>query len=66
MKIELLTIVEAAKECRTAVSTFHLWIRQGRIPSLKLGRKRLVRREDLDRFIESGVTVRASPPPFRG
>lgn len=53
---ELLWIEEVADACRASVGTVRHWIRTKRLPSLRLGRRRLVRREDLDRFLRSAAT----------
>jgi len=48
----LLLLEEVARECRTSVSTVRYWIQSGRLPSIRPGRRRLVRRRDLERFLE--------------
>ncbi|RYZ03092.1 MAG: helix-turn-helix domain-containing protein [Myxococcales bacterium] len=42
---------EVAEETRTALSTVRHWIATGRLPSTRPGRRRLVRRADLERFL---------------
>ena len=53
---ELLWIEEVAELCRAPVGTVRHWMRTGRLPSLRLGRRRLVRREDLDALLASART----------
>jgi excisionase family DNA binding protein len=47
----LLLLSEVADLCRVPVGTVRHWIRTGRLASLRPGRKRLIRREDLSRFL---------------
>jgi excisionase family DNA binding protein len=44
---ELLLISEVAAACRVSVATVRYWIQRGRLPSVRPGRRRMVRREDL-------------------
>jgi len=55
---ELLQLEEVAKLARVSVSTVRHWIKTGRLPSLRPGR-RLVRRADFDRFLVSGAQRKA-------
>jgi excisionase family DNA binding protein len=48
---EFLTVPEVAARCRTSEETVRRWLRQGRLPSTGVGRRRLVRRADLDRLL---------------
>jgi excisionase family DNA binding protein len=43
----LLTVDEAATVARTSASTIRFWIATNRLASLKPGRRRLIRRQDL-------------------
>lgn len=43
----LLTVTEAADTARTSPSTIRHWLAIGRLPSVKPGRRRLIRRADL-------------------
>jgi len=56
---ELLWIEEVAEACRTPIGTIRHWIRTGRLPSLRLGRRRMVRRSDLETMLaaSSGPAV---------
>ncbi len=51
MPNELLFLEEVAVETRAALSTVRYWITTGKLPSLRPGRRRLVRRSDLERFL---------------
>jgi len=46
-----LLLEEIAEETRTPISTVRHWIAQGRLPSVRPGRRRLVKRSDLDAFM---------------
>lgn len=48
---ELLTLGEVATMCRTVISTARWWVHIGKLKSIKVGRRRLVRRVDLDAFL---------------
>ncbi len=52
---ELMTLPEAAAALRVKVSTLRAWRAQRRLPFVKLQGKVLLRRADLERFIESSV-----------
>lgn len=48
---ELLNLAEAAKELRLSIYTLRAWAWQRRIPIVRLGRRVLMRREDLETLI---------------
>lgn len=48
---QYLLVTEVAELARTSVGTVRAWVRQGRLPSVKPGRHRLVRRVDFDAFM---------------
>jgi excisionase family DNA binding protein len=50
-----LYLVEVARECRASTSTVRHWIAVGRLRGVRPGRRLLVTREDLDRFIEDST-----------
>ena len=52
---EFLFVEEVAQLCRAPVGTVRGWLRERRLPSFRLGRRRLVRREDLDHFLREAV-----------
>ncbi len=51
---QLLTVEEAAKYLGVQKSTIYSWAWRRKIPSVKMGRRRLFDQEDLDRIIEAG------------
>jgi excisionase family DNA binding protein len=53
---EYLLLPEVAAACRTSVSTVRVWIAAGRLPSIRPGRRRLVHRLALARFLEEAGT----------
>ena len=53
--LNLLSLEEAAKELRISIYTVRLWRAQNKIPIVKLGRRVLVRREDLEEFVNRSV-----------
>ena len=55
---EYLLLDEVARKCRTSVSTVRVWLAAGRFPSIRPGRRRLVRRDALQRFLDQ-----SAPPP---
>jgi excisionase family DNA binding protein len=57
-----LLLEEVADETRTPLSTVRQWIAQGRLPSVRPGRRRLVKRADLDAFMAPPVPVPANAP----
>lgn len=61
---ELLTLPEVAKILKVSLSTVRAWIREGRLPSVKVGHFRRVISEDLKRFIEGGRTSEERYPRF--
>jgi excisionase family DNA binding protein len=50
---ELLTVDEVIKVLRVGRTTTNQLMWSGELPSVKVGRRRLVRRTDLERFIEA-------------
>lgn len=54
-----LTVREAAGYLKVSDSTMRRWIVEGRIPTVKLGRLRRIRSDDLQKAINSGL--KASP-----
>lgn len=55
MPSPFLFLSEVSEYTRAPLSTVRHWIATGRLPSVRLGKHRLVRREDLDAFIESAA-----------
>jgi len=58
----LLTVVELEQHSRISRYTWRLWIRQGRLPVHRLGRRVRVSEEDYRRFLEEN---RISPSEGR-
>ncbi|MET0794629.1 MAG: excisionase family DNA-binding protein [Polyangiaceae bacterium] len=55
-----LLLHEIAEETRTPLSTVRHWIATGKLPSVRPGRRRLVRRADLDAFLVRPANDRAA------
>ena len=51
---DILLIPEVARVARASESTVRWWIATGRLRSFRPGRRRLIRRSDLESFIERG------------
>jgi excisionase family DNA binding protein len=52
---ELLTLKEGADQLRLSIHTVRAWIFQKRIPFVRLGRRVLLRREDLEEFVTKNL-----------
>lgn len=52
--LDLLNLEEAAKELRVSIHTMRGWSQKGRFPKVKLGRRVLIKREDLEEFVRRG------------
>ena len=52
---ELLNVPEGAKELRVSKHTIRAWIYAKRIPHVRLGRRVLLRKEDLENFVNKNV-----------
>lgn len=50
--IEIITLPETAKILRVSQVTMRKWVRQGRLPHLKLGSRVMLRKKDILDFIE--------------
>lgn len=50
-----LTLVEASNECRVSPNTFMAWVRAGRVPYIRIGRKYLFSRELLNDFLKGRI-----------
>jgi excisionase family DNA binding protein len=61
MASEYLFLEEVASEARVAVSTVRHWVGTGKLASIRPGRRRLVRRCDLEAFF----TATTAAPTFR-
>ena len=52
---ELLNLKEGAKELKLSIHTLRAWIYQKRIPCVRLGRRVLLRREDLEELVKKNM-----------
>ncbi len=52
---ELLDLREGAKELKLSIHTLRAWTYQKRIPFVRLGRRILLRREDLEELVKKNV-----------
>ena len=52
---DLLNLKEGAKELKISIHTIRSWIYQKRIPFVRLGRRILLRREDLEELVKKNV-----------
>ena len=53
--LDLLNLQEGAKELKISLHTMRAWIFQKRIPFVRLGRRVLLRRSDLEEFVNRNV-----------
>jgi excisionase family DNA binding protein len=60
-----LALDEAADYLRVSIRTLERLIRQGRIASTTIGRRRLVHRSALDAYATSGEEIAPATPPRR-
>jgi excisionase family DNA binding protein len=51
--VQFFMLEEVSAYMRTPVSSIRQWIRDGKLPSVRPGRRRLVRVGDLKKFLES-------------
>jgi len=61
MSSPFLLLVEVAEETRTPLSTVRHWVASGKLASTRPGRRRLVRRTDLDAFLADKSSERRVP-----
>ena len=55
MSVELFDLKEGARELHLSIHTLRSWIYQKRLPHVRLGRRVLLRKSDLEEFINKGV-----------
>lgn len=53
---ELLTVEELEKESKISRHTWRLWLKQGRLPAVHLGRRVRVERDAYQRFVADNRT----------
>ena len=58
---ELLDLKEGAKELKISIHTMRAWIQQKRLPFVHLGRRVLLRRQDLEEFVEKNLVEAREP-----
>lgn len=52
---ELLNLRESAREMKISIHTLRAWIYQKRLPYVHLGRRVLLRREDIENFVKKNL-----------
>jgi len=52
---DLVNLKESARELRVSIHTLRAWTHQKRLPFVRLGRRVLLRREDLESFVNKNV-----------
>ncbi len=52
---ELLSLKEGAMELKLSIHTLRSWVYQKRIPFVRLGRRVLLRRQDLETLVSKNV-----------
>jgi len=52
---ELLSLKEGAKELKLSIHTLRAWIYQKRLPCVRLGRRVLLRKQDLEELVNKSV-----------
>ena len=55
MLTELLNLKEGAEKLKVSIHTLRAWAYQRRFPVVKLGRRTLLRKEDIENFINKNV-----------
>lgn len=58
MPTEYLLLEEVAREARVVLRTVRYWVWTKKLRSVRPGRRRMVRREDLDAFLSSETCVK--------
>lgn len=52
---DLVNLKEASTELRISIYALRSWISQKRLPCVRLGRRVLLRREDIEEFVNKNV-----------
>jgi len=52
---DLLNLEEASKELKVSIHTVRAWSYQGKFPIVKLGRRVLIKRQDIEEFIQKNT-----------
>lgn len=58
---QLMTVPEVAALCRTTVSTVRYWQQLGRLRGVRLGRRRLFTRDEVEGFVLGEIAKGAAP-----
>ena len=61
MDAPLLTPEQVARRLNITLNTIYIWLRQGRLPGVRIGHRWRVRPEALDQFLQQGCPD--TPPP---
>jgi excisionase family DNA binding protein len=51
---DLLLVEEVAQIARVSVETVRYWLKKSKMPSIRPGRRRMIRREHLETFLAKG------------
>jgi len=64
MENQFVTLERAAKELCVHVATVRRWIREGRVPAVRMGRKYLITPKVFEKLVEAGIenTPQKAPP----
>ncbi len=65
MSLQLIGVRDAAARLGVAPQTLYNWVSQGRIPSVRLGGRRLFDVRALERFVQEASTPERDWPPAR-
>jgi len=57
MKDEILTIKEAAKLLKYSEATLRSWVKKGKVPAFRVGRKYRIRIRDINKEFKQHLTV---------
>jgi len=66
MTSPFLLLTECAEHARVPLSTVRHWIATGKLPSVRPGRRRMVRRTDLDAFLAGAAVPVVDTQPSSG
>lgn len=58
MQKSLFDLKEVAIVTGLSIHTIRSWAHTGKIPSIKLGSRRMVKKKDLEAMVDSGVSAR--------
>jgi len=55
MPLNLLNLEEAAEQLNVSLFTIRAWVYQKRFSTVKLGRRRLIKQEILEKFVQDNI-----------